>query len=111
MSDKQKNVCSAPINEVISLGVGPSGGSVRGPETGRVRPNVFFSEANLAIEAVGGVGGRLGSALGRGLDSPFFDAGDSGTGGVAFFFAEPNERRKDHSDSNWTPSNSFGSGE
>ena len=81
--------------------------------------NVCLSEANLFGLVLGGGGddGRLGpnelGALvpfsdGEGGMSPFAP-GDGGGGG--FFFADENDRRNDHSDSNCTDRNSLDSGE
>ena len=80
---------------------------------GRPRPNVFRKEANFPVAVLGGVVGRVGVADRL---PPLFNVGDVegrllSAGGVAtFFLLAPKERRKDHSDSNWTASNSLESG-
>jgi hypothetical protein len=109
--DSVKSVCSAPKNDVISLGVGPAAGAGAAPasnmcckdaveDCARVRASVFRIEAKEPAFA-GGVTGRLGADGDTGL-APRIDVA-----GVASFFF-PKERRKDHSDSNWMSSNSVG---
>lgn len=109
------------MKDVISFGEGGAGVSsnsdCKGVDTeGRwPRAKVCFREAKpLATdEDGGGDGGRLEVRGGEdGVRDLFELLGGIGKGeGEAFFFPAPNERRKDHSDSNWTDSNSVDNGE
>lgn len=106
------------INDVMSFGEGGGGlapGSAnidcRGAfEEARVRAKVWRKEAKPRafvgdVDMGGfGEGGRLPPFGGV----PVFNAAPLTTG--AFFLPPPNVRRKDHSDSNSTDSNSFDSG-
>jgi hypothetical protein len=103
----------------MSLGFGPDdwGKVVSGnsdcsgvvDEPARLCENALRRDAKLRLEGVP-VGGGDGSWLER-------DEGDEGTvarivdAGVTGLFFEVKERMKDHSDSNWMPSNSVGSAE
>lgn len=72
------------------------------------RAKLSLMEENLSLVVEGGGG----EAIGGGDDGRRLGVDGEPTGEVdVFFFAEVNGRRKDHSDSNWTDSNSDARGE
>lgn len=110
ISETVRRVCKADMNDVMFFGEGvdvvSSNNDCKGVEIdGRwLRVKVCFKEANpLATEEEGGgEGGRLEARGGEdGVKALLEPLGGIGRGeGEAFFLPAPNERRKDHSDSN-----------
>lgn len=113
MSESVRKVCNAVMKEVMPLGVTEEvaslksdwRGAVAGPP--RVRAKLCLSDAKLPCFDVGNVTdgvGDEGLLDGDDVDGyPFFPAGEGVTRPfelLFIFFFDPNDRKKDHSDSN-----------
>lgn len=107
------------MNDVTSFGDGWGGescGCAGETDWARARVKVCLRDANfVGVTFGGGEDGRL-DPEGLGDTLPVFGVGEPGARLFGFcigagFFLAPNDRRKDHSDSNCTESNSLDRGE
>lgn len=126
--ERDRSVCSAVMNDMIFLGEVGGGCETsenkvcRGvaEDVPRARENVCLIDANPPRAFAGDTGGAVLGGEGGRLEC----VGDIGGGGMprgvpafepdpfaAAFFLPPNDRRNDHSPSNWMASNSLERGE